>query len=95
MPLQDAISVVNIFKPNYIENSNQISRKQRLIISIGNIWNSSFGNVARFIIHMGPTNLKLDIKKDTGTKGAQLHVEYIGGRSRRWRATAEPRRYVY
>ena len=77
MAAQDAFAVVETFKSNYISNSDELTLTQRLKIYVGNIWNSSYGNVVRFIIHMGPTNLKLYVKEGVGEEGAQLHVEYI------------------
>ena len=77
MPAQDARAVVDTFKNNYSINSNNLSLKQRFQIFIGNIWNSSYGNIVRFIVHMGPTNLRLEVKEGVGSKGAQLYVEYI------------------
>lgn len=77
MAVQDASSVVNTFKSNYLFNSDELTLTQRFKIYVGSFWNSSYGNVVHFIIHMGPTNLKLDIKEGVGEKVAHLHVEYV------------------
>ena len=77
MHVSDARAVLNTFSTNYKKGSNGLAPMQRIRIFIGNLWNSSYGNVARFIIHMNPLNLEMKIEEGVGKHGAQLHVKYV------------------
>jgi len=77
MHVCDARAVLNTFSTNYKKGSNKLSPIQRIRIYIGNLWNSSYGNLARFIIYMNPLNLEMKIKEGVGIYGAQLHVKYV------------------
>ena len=77
MRVSDAKAVLSTFSTNYKKGSNRLALTQRIRIYIGNVWNSSYGNVARFIIHMNPLNLEMKIEEEVGKYGAQLHVKYV------------------
>ena len=77
MRFGDAEAVVDSFQRNYENATGMLGGYQRARMFIGNLWNSSYGNLVRFIVHMGPRNVKLTIIEGSGPKGARLRVDYI------------------
>ncbi len=79
MDEKDAQILLSLFEPNYSANEFDLSINQILKLKLYKLWNSAFGNVADFILHMGLERLSLSIEEseDRNEPRHVIKIEYI------------------
>lgn len=63
MKLGDAEAVLETFRPNYDSGDYSLSIFQRAKIWAFGHWNTSYGNVVGFVLHMSIDKVRLSIKQ--------------------------------
>lgn len=73
MKENDAKILLSLFDPNLTSRNYRLSGTQVLKLKLFKLWNSAFGNVTDFILHMGLDRLALSIE-ESGNPDEPLHV---------------------